>query len=188
MTSVRLAHSRFYKGTPVSKFEKFDKVVTTLWNFQADKSILTYAATVFTKKGRGDFWHKKEHTEMAQQRFAQNPIRVHLILPQGPELSSSPVDWFISRFLIYQYGTHNKISPDVRRVHHEVTVTENFNQKYDPFYREDRYIINGKRFSDCDESVSNCDESVSNRGVKIVYFMLGFLSYPLVLECVNHFS
>tara|TARA_R110002153_G_scaffold104980_1_gene243179 strand:- start:92 stop:637 length:546 start_codon:yes stop_codon:yes gene_type:complete len=180
MTSVRLAHSRFYKGIPVSKFEKFDKVVTTLWSFQADKSILTYAATVFKKKDRGDFWYKKQHRETTQERFTQNPIRMHLILPEGPELSSSPVDWFISRFLIYQYGTHNKVSPDVRRVHHEVTVSENFNQKYDPFYREDRYIINGKRFAE------NPDQ-LTHRGIKIMYFTLGFLIYPLMLECFGNF-
>ena len=169
--SVRLAHSRFFKGKSVSRSEKFDKVVTTLWSFQPDKSILTYASSVFTKKSKNDFWVKKEQRKNVQERFENNPIRVHIIRDDfGPEMSSTPVDWFISSYLIFQYGTHNKISPDVRRVHHEITVKNDFNEHYDPFYRPDRYIVNGKR---------NITEVTPS---KWLYFLYGFLAYPLVSE------
>jgi len=173
MTSVRLAHSRFYKGKPVSKSETFDKIVTTVWHFQPNKSILTYASTIFTKKSSNDFWNKREHKMRAQERFESNPIRVHIMQDSlGPELSSTPVDWFISRYLVYQFGTYNKISPDVRRVHHEFHIPNNFNEHYDPFYRPERYILNGKKITiDKVESKTTW-----------MYFLFGFLSYPVISE------
>jgi len=176
MTSVRLAHSRFFHGKPVSKFEEFDKVVTSVWTFQPDKSILTYASTVFTKKSNSDFWVKKVHREKAQERFENNPIRVHIIREaEGPEMSSTPVDWFISRCLIYEFGTHNKISPDVRRLHHEKVVRNDFNEHYDPFYRPERYLLNGKRR----------EEQENTPVSRWLYVLIGFLSYPLVSDVLG---
>ena len=176
MTSVRLAHSRFHHGKPVSKYDDFDKVVTSVWTFQPDKSILTYASTVFAKKSNKDHWVKKIHREMAQKRFQENPIRVHIIREEeGPEMSSTPVDWFISRTLIYEFGTHNKVSPDVRRVHHEKVVTNDFNQRNDPFYRPERYLLNGKCRS----------QQQSQSFSKWLYVMIGFMSYPLISDVLG---
>lgn len=175
MTAVRLAHSRFHNGKPVSKAEQFDKVVSTVWSFEPEHSILTYASTIYTRTGNKDFWNKKEHRDMTMKRYTENPLRIKIIRESGSELCSTPVDWFISRYLIYQFGTHNKISPDVRRIHHELPVWQDFNEHYDPFYRPERYILNGRLQTQQEDTGKP----------RWLYFFIGFMSYPVITEFLN---
>lgn len=140
---VRLAHSRFYQGEPAKRKDVFDKVVTSVWSFESDTGILTYAATVYKKSGPRDFWCKQQHKTQAMDRFKNNPLRIRMISQNAHELTSSGVDWFISRHCIYHYGTHNKTDPDVRRVHHEYHVRPDFNSHYNPYYKQESYEIHG---------------------------------------------
>lgn len=131
---MRIAHSRFMDKTPVMKGERFDKVVTSAWSFDYNNSILTYGATIFTKKDCKDFWNKKDHREKAVERYTNNPIRVKLnvhtqVHTQVPELSNIAVDWYISMNLVYKFGCFNE-KLDVRRIQHEVNIKSDFNIKY----------------------------------------------------------
>lgn len=147
MTSIRLAHSRFCGGEPAYEKDVFDKIVSSVWSFDPETKILTYGATVYRKSAKNDFWNKRQHKNRALERFEQNPIRVKLNVENGVkarELQSSAIDWFISSHLIYKFGTHNKNVPDVRRVHFETKVRNDFNSFYDPTYSED-YVLGGSR-------------------------------------------
>lgn len=145
VTSVRLSHSRFLKNSPAQKKDTFDKVVTTVWTFEPETSVLTYGATVYKKAGKSDFWNKKEHKEQAMKRFQENPIRVQLLSRDTvPELMSRAIDWFISSHLVFKYGTHNKTNPDVRRVHYENYISDDFNEFYDPYYRREEIQLQDK--------------------------------------------
>jgi hypothetical protein len=148
MTSVRLAHSRFHKNIPSDKKDSFDKVVTSVWSYDPGSSVLTYGATTYVKSGKSDFWNKKYHKETALKRFTENPIRVKLNPEDSKgncELDSTAIDWFISSHMVYQYGTHNKIVPDVRRVHHERTIRSDFNEFYDPYFSQQEYVMGGPK-------------------------------------------
>lgn len=149
MTSVRLAHSRFLKNCPSQQKDSFDRVVTSVWCYEPETSILTYGATVYKKADKTDTWSKREHKEKAMQRFTDTPIRVKLLCaPESngiSELGSTAVDWFISTHLVFEYGTHNKTSPDVRRVHHERFIRDDFNTFYDPYYVDEEYVLGGPK-------------------------------------------
>ena len=143
MTSVRLAHSRFLHGQVAFEKDIFDKIVTTAWSYEPKTRVLTYGATVYKKMGKSDFWNKREHKDQALARFMENPLRIKLVSAgKVGELSSTAVDWFISAHLIYKFGTHDKISPDVRRVHHETNIRPDFNEFYDPSCSP-KYILGG---------------------------------------------
>ena len=154
MTSIRLAHSRFCGGNPAYEKDVFDKIVTSVWSFDPVTKVLTYAATVYRKSAKNDFWNKRQHKNRALERFEQNPIRVKLFVNEGvnaAELQSSAIDWFISSHLIYKFGTHNKNSPDVRRVHFESRIRPDFNSYYDPTYSE-HYVLGGSRgYQECSD-------------------------------------
>src|SRR4029078_12095316 len=99
MTSIRLAHSRFCGGNPAYEKDKFNKIVTSVWSFDPTTKVLTYAATVYRKSAKNDFWNKREHKNRALEQFEQNPIRVKLNVQKdvnARELQSSAIDWFIS--------------------------------------------------------------------------------------------
>jgi hypothetical protein len=149
MTSVRLAHSRFLNSRPTQQKDSFDKVVTSVWSYDPETSILTYGATVYKKADKSDTWSKREHKERAMQRFTDVPIRVKLLCaPESSgiaELESTAVDWFISTHLVFEYGTHNKTVPDVRRIHHERYIRDDFNTFYDPYHVEEKYVLGGPK-------------------------------------------
>jgi len=149
VTSVRLSHCRFLKNRPCQQKDIFDKVVTSVWTYEPETSILTYAATVYTKSNKSDFWNKKEHKKQALQRFDTNPIRVRLLCFKSSngisELTSRAVDWFISTHLVYEYGVFNKTNPDVRRVQHERHIRDDFNQFYDPYYTSQEFTFNSSK-------------------------------------------
>jgi len=134
--SPRLSHCKLYKGKPVFDENKFDRVVTTAWNYESDVCILTYAATVYTKTSDTDFWKRKDHKEETLKRFKENPIRIKLISDRCPELMNNAMDWCIARDLVFKFGAFNKIFPDVRRVHHEFKIHNDFNQHYYTLYSE----------------------------------------------------
>ena len=159
--AARIYHSRFYKGIPVFKDSKFDKVVTSAWTYDSSTSVLTYAATIFTKTGSSDFWNKKNHREKTLERFENNPIRIKLFREEGPELGNNAVDWYISRYLVFHCGTHNKISPDVRRVHHELTIQKDFNEHYNMV---------------SDTTLSNCSKQTYCRRRALFYYTIGVAS------------
>lgn len=165
---ARIYHSRFYKGVPVYKDSKFDKVVTTAWTYESSTSVLTYAATVFVKNGNSDFWNKKIHREETLKRFENNPIRIKLFREEGPELSNNAVDWYISRYLIFHCGTHNKVSPDVRRVHHELKIKSDFNEHYELSSSKPLLYYNEE-----EEAYSNCGvDSLIYYGIGVVTALL----------------
>jgi hypothetical protein len=135
--------------------DQFDKVVSSVWSFDPETHVLTYAATVFKKTNKSDFWNKRQHKNRALERFEKNPLRVKLVLDYecdqtAPELQSSAIDWFISSHLIYKFGTHNKNEVDVRRVHFETRIRPDFNTFYDPSYSEN-YILGGPKSKDCED-------------------------------------
>lgn len=147
MTSVkynekpRVAHSRFFNNRPLFKLPwgnndmKYDRVVTSAWVFDSENQILTYAATVYQKKHNKDFWVKKVHCEEALARFDKCPLRIHLVGDVG-EVSGHAMDWFISTTLIFRFGCYNKKDVDVRRIHGEVFLKDNFMETFDPYYKE----------------------------------------------------
>ena len=128
----RVAHSRFLKGEPVCKKDKYDRVVTSVWSF--DDSVLTYAATVFKQTNSRDLWNKSDHLYKALERYTKNPLRIKLatFVPKEymAELSNISMDWYVAEHLIYKFGTHNKNPIDVRKVHGETTIYTDFNQEY----------------------------------------------------------
>ena len=127
----RFAHSRFFKGTPVPKNQKYDRVVTTCWTYEPETRILTYAATVFKKESSRDHWDRKLHKQKAEKRFSRGPVRLQLKCSKYiGELSNIAMDWYIAKNLIFKFGTHNKNSVDVRRIHGEHEVPFYFNEQY----------------------------------------------------------
>ena len=128
---MRLAHSRFIDNKAVAKVEKFDRVVTTAWVFEPQHSLLTYGATVYQCENSKDHWDKRIHRERAIERFQNNPIRI-VLKSDGPipEPCNISVDWFIASHLIFIFGTHNKNEVDVRRIHGNVKIGSDFNNKY----------------------------------------------------------
>ena len=161
---MRFAHSRFYQNSPAIKGEEYDRVVTTAWTFEPNVCILTYGATVYKKTG--DFWDRRGHLETAKERFANNPIRVHLQSKgQVQEISNIAMDWYVASNLIFKFGTHNKNDVDVRRVHGEVVIPLDFNESYS-FLNE--------YYSD----ISDFDQLGPNR-TDFYNFLLG-LSIPLL--------
>lgn len=138
---MRFAHSRFYKSRPAVKGEAYDRVVTTAWTFEPDVSILTYAATVY--RDTGDCWCKRDHISTARERFEKNPIRVRLQSKgQVQELDNIAMDWYIATKLLFRFGTHNVNEVDVRRIHGDVVIPQNFNQEYsylDEYYEYSKY-------------------------------------------------
>jgi len=133
---TRTAHSRIMNGRAIQKGEQYDRVVTSVWNFDPDTSVLTYGATVYKKDKdkKSDFWNKREHKKTAIERFEKHPIRVVIAAPENmPELSNISIDWFIAQNLIYKFGTHNKKNVDVRRIHGKVKVSDEFNKIYPGF-------------------------------------------------------
>ncbi len=129
---LRFAHSRFHKGKPVCKGEKFDRVVTSVWTFDTDVSILTYGATVFKKENRGDHWSRRAHVKQAVERFNDNPLRIKLIRPVWlrellVEIDSIPMDWYIATNLIYKFGTQSKSDEQIEKT---VDIPFDFNTRY----------------------------------------------------------
>lgn len=159
--SPRLSHNKFYKSKPVFGDSKFDKVVTTMWTYESDVCILTYAATVFKKDSETDFWKRKNHKEETLKRFKENPIRIKLFSEKCPELMNNAMDWYIAKDLIFKYGTHNKTYPDVRRVHHEVQLRPDFNEYY--------YTLYSDIYQEDSEHCSSCPFSPSS------YYIFGFV-------------
>ncbi len=160
-TLLRIAHSRFSENVPTNKSDnKFDRVVTSVWTFDVDTKVLVYAATNFKKQNCRDHWNKSQHLERALERFHSCPIRVQLKCADGQllEISNMAMDWYISRKLVYLFGTHNKsATPDVRRIHHQKTLKADFNQKFHPFYRDEKYRMVG--------SVANSGTESDNRSI-----------------------
>lgn len=50
MTTPTIAHSRFNRNTPVRRGSKYTRVVTSVWTYDREKSVLTYGATVFRRQ------------------------------------------------------------------------------------------------------------------------------------------
>ena len=144
-TILRIAHSRFKKMLPVRKNDNsYDRVVTSVWTFNPETHILTYSATKFQKVTCTDHWNKNAHLKRALERFHSCPRRIHLKSASPLEMSNAAMDWFISKKLIYVFGTHNKeATPDVRRIHFEKIIKSDFNIKYDPFYKPENYKMMG---------------------------------------------
>lgn len=135
-TTYRLAHSRFNQGVPVRRSQPFDRVVTSVWSFDPENSILTYGSTIFNKDSHNDHWDKKKHHAKALERFVKNPLRIVLESSHNFELCNISIDWFISQKLVYRFGTHNN-QLDVRRLHGTITVPDDFNNCYSPFSESD---------------------------------------------------
>jgi len=61
------------------------------------------------------------------------------------------MDWCIARDLVFKFGAFNKIFPDVRRVHHEFKIHNDFNKHYytlySEIYKDDIQIENCQRNS-----------------------------------------
>ena len=49
---IRTVHARFYNNKPVFKSDLFDKIVTIIWNYNHETSLLTYGATVRSEERR----------------------------------------------------------------------------------------------------------------------------------------
>ena len=171
MACRRITHSRFYKHHPVTRRDKFDRVVTSVWTYEPKTCILTYGAVVYTKESPTDFWVRRVHKEEAMKRFTENPIRIKLVRVglDRRELTSIAVDWFISTHLIFKVGTHNKEEVNVRRVQGECNVYDNFNEDYDyslaPEDRDD-YVPSDSDDSDSDDSDDDSSEDHENHNTK----------------------
>ncbi len=178
MTSVRLAHSRFFHGQVAFEKDIFDKIVTTAWSYEPETQILTYGATVYKKVNKNDFWNKRQHKDQALSRFMETPLRIKLVADgRVPELNSSAIDWFIGAHLIYKFGVCDRVNPDVRRVHHETNIRPDFNEFYDPSYSP-KYIIGGPRkMLDCD------DDGISFPLLVATFGILGSLSLLYLQQC-----
>lgn len=135
MTSVRLAHSRFLENSPAERKDLFDRVVSSAWTYDPKTSILTYGATVYRKAGKSDFWNKQMHKDTALERFTDSPLRIFLNNTHYcPKLSSSAIDWFIARNLIFKFGTHNKNERSSGNFDFEIYIYSDFNIDNDPYY------------------------------------------------------
>lgn len=129
---MRVAHSRFNKGIPVCRGEAFTRIVTSVWSFESETAVLTYGATIFKKDHSKDHWNRKKHLERAVERFTNNPIRIVLkAINSIPEISNISMDWYIAQNLIYKFGTHNTIEPDIRRIQGTTNIYPDFNTEYD---------------------------------------------------------
>ena len=139
MTPIRIAHLRFSQGEPVPKCEPFDRVVTAIWSYDYSNFVLTYAATVYKKKDGKDFWTRKEHRLNTEKRFKEHPLRIQFKFEKTlpPEISNTAMDWFIARRLVFTFGAYNKTELDVRRIHGEIVVDPDFNQRHFPWYEND---------------------------------------------------
>lgn len=128
---MRLAHSRFYQGTPVWKGQNFDRVVTTCWEGQGN--CLKYAVAVFRKESKSAKWDKKLHRETAVKRFLETPVCVELSIGGSTKidfhkLNGHAVDWYIATVLLPAFDGSSRFESKYQRV--DITSYSYFNDQY----------------------------------------------------------
>lgn len=126
--TTRVAHSRFLKGMPMGceNRKDYDKIVTSVWNYDSNTKVLTYGATVFRKTSTSDCWNRKLHLERAYQRFTECPVTVKIYFCDEP--IPSAINWYIANDLSFKFGSYSKSNEESN---HVIVGGRYFNQTFD---------------------------------------------------------
>jgi hypothetical protein len=127
---VRTVHARFLNKKLVTKTDPFNKVISVIWSYDTDTSILRYGATVYHYSKK--FWNKKEHRETALKRYEETPIEVLIVKKNDYNPRYVAMDRFIATSLIYKYGCSD-VNGEPTRVEN---IGTNFNEIYFPEKKE----------------------------------------------------
>ena len=123
---MRVKHSRFFEGNLVNSDEKFDRIVTSVWEFDQKTNTLRYGATVFKKTSNNSHWDRKAHFSTAMGRFTCNPVVFHF--KKENTHSNRDMARYITEDLIYKFGVCAKNSGKVFEVNNYYDFDENFRQ------------------------------------------------------------
>jgi hypothetical protein len=179
---MRISHCKFLNGLAIvedlSDYSgKYDRIVTSAWQYDSITRMLTYGATVFTKTSPTDYWRKQMHSKTAVERFRNSPVKVQFIFPEDSEdnfLSNTAINWYIACNLIFKFKCESKETNEELELHYVNVDPVCFNADYDPkdyLLSEYEYLGNENE----DEKLNEYKQPTTSGNV-LGYLCLGLLT------------
>lgn len=105
---IRISHCRFLNGNRVRRHEKYDRVITVVWTYDQENSILRYGASDFDSTSSKDSWNKGVYRRIAVDRYEAYPVvctfELNDVMPKYGEKIGSSIDTYITNLLIARFG------------------------------------------------------------------------------------